>query len=154
MRRVKYSLILLLVLGTVSSVSAQSEDVEQFQWLVGNWKGNHNDGVFYESWEKADNNTFIGKAYNVVKSDTLFKEQIQIQKIGKFWVYIATIEEGYPVLFTLINSDETKWTFVNYEHDFPQRIVYTQVEEKKLHVLIESDAQGVNVKENYLLDKY
>lgn len=153
MKSVKY-LFLLVVLGTVSSISAQNSDNDQFHWLIGNWKGNHNDGVFYESWVRTDNNALVGKAYNVVKSDTLFKEQILIQKIGKFWVYIATIEEGYPVLFTLINSDDTKWTFVNYEHDFPQRIVYHQIDEKKLHVLIESDAQGVNVKEKYLLEKY
>ena len=153
MKSVKY-LFLLVVLGTFSSISAQNSDNDQFNWLIGNWKGNHNDGVFYESWVRTDNNALVGKAYNVVKSDTLFKEQILIQKIGKFWVYIATIEEGYPVLFTLINSDDTKWTFVNYEHDFPQRIVYHQIDEKKLHVLIESDAQGVNVKEKYLLEKY
>jgi len=154
MKKATITLISFFIVLTINNtLKAQSTDTEQFQWLIGNWKGKYNDGVFYESWTKANDSTFVGAAYNVVKSDTLFKERLQIQKVNKFWVYIATIEDSYPVLFTLINSDDVKWIFANYEHDFPQRIVYTQKEDGKLHAKLEGDLEGVQVKEEYLLEK-
>ncbi|MGE0077470.1 MAG: DUF6265 family protein [Bacteroidales bacterium] len=154
MNRVKLSLILLIVLGTIGIAKAQTEDISQFQWIIGNWKGNHNGGIFLENWAQIDENTLEGQGYNVVKSDTLFREKLHIQKIGDFWVYIATIEENYPILFTLINSDNDTWNFVNYEHDFPQRIVYTKNENGQLHVKIQGETEGVQMKEEYLLEKY
>lgn len=155
MKKTTITLILFFIVLTINNtLKAQSTDTEQFQWLIGNWKGNYNDGVFYESWNKANDSTFVGAAYNVVKCDTLFKERLQIQKVNNFWVYIATIEDSSPVLFTLINSDDVKWIFANYEHDFPQRIVYTQKEDGKLHAKMEGDLEGVQVKEEYLLEKY
>ena len=146
-------ILLLLIFGSTSAV-AQTNEMDQFQWLVGNWKGAQNDGTFFESWTKIDDNTMEGFGCQVVKSDTLFKEYLQIHKVGSIWVYIASIEQGYPVLFSLINSENNQWTFVNYEHDFPQRIVYTKREDGKLHAKVEGETEGAQMKEEYLLEKY
>jgi hypothetical protein len=154
MNRVKLSLILLIVLGTIGIANAQTEDIAQFQWLIGNWKGTQGDATFYESWSQLDNNTVVGKGCNIVKNDTLFRESLQIQKVGNFWVYIATIEDGYPVIFTLTNHFDDTWIFTNYEHDFPQRIVYTKKDDGKLHAKVEGEMEGGQMKEEYLLEKY
>ncbi|KAB2872382.1 MAG: hypothetical protein F9K37_00415 [Bacteroidales bacterium] len=154
MKRVKFFLMLLIVLGSIVRLNAQTDDFSQFQWLIGNWKGTQGDGVFYETWTKINENTLEGKGFHVVKTDTLFREQLQLHKVGKYWIYIASIENSYPVLFTLINSDDEKWIFVNYEHDFPQRIVYTKREDGKLHARVEGEMEGVQMKEEYLLEKY
>mgnify|MGYP000914533339 CR=1 FL=1 len=154
MKRVKFFLMLLIVLGSIVRLNAQTDDFSQFQWLIGNWKGLQGDGTFYETWTKVNDYTLEGKGFNVVKTDTLFREYLQLHKVGKYWIYIASIEDSYPILFTLINSDEEKWIFVNYEHDFPQRIVYTKREDGKLHARVEGEMEGVLMKEEYLLEKY
>ncbi|MGD9978018.1 MAG: DUF6265 family protein [Bacteroidales bacterium] len=146
-----YSSILLFA---TNKLIAQTDGIEQFQWLIGNWKSTQTDGVFLESWSKYDDNTMTGRAYNIVKSDTLFSELLQIHRVGSFWVYIATIEPGYPTTFTLINADADKWIFVNYEHDFPQRVVYTKKEDGTLHAVVEGDMDGIQMSEEYLLSKY
>jgi len=154
MKRVKFSLLLIIVLGTINGVNAQTDDISQFQWLIGKWKGTQGDGIFYENWSKINDYTLEGTGFHVVKSDTLFRESLQLHKVGKYWVYIATIENSYPILFTLIDAFDNTWIFANYEHDFPQRIVYTKRDDGKLYAKVEGETEGVQMKEEYLLEKY
>ncbi len=146
--------MLLIVLGSIIRVTAQPNNISQFQWLIGKWKGTQGDGVFYENWSKVNDYTLEGTGYHVVKSDTLFRESLQLHKVGKYWVYIATVENSYPVLFALIDAFDDTWIFANYEHDFPQRIVYTKRDNGKLYVKVEGETEGVQMKEEYLLQKY
>lgn len=154
MKRVKFFLLLIIVLGTINGVNAQADDISQFQWLIGRWRGAQGDGVFYENWTKINDYTLEGAGCHVVKNDTLFRESLKLHKVGKYWTYIATIENSYPVLFTLIDSFDNTWIFVNYEHDFPQRIVYTKRDDGKLFAKVEGEMEGVQMKEEYLLEKY
>lgn len=155
MKRLKLNCILspVLILFTINVLNAQSPGIEQFEWLLGSWKVKMSEGEVYESWTKQDENTLLGKGYYINKGDTTITEQLRIQKIGNYWTYIPTIRKNHPVLFTLISSGSDIWVFENKEHDFPQRIAYSQKKDGSLLAWIEGEMNGKQMKEEFLMEK-
>jgi hypothetical protein len=122
-----------------------------FDWMAGEWSGTFNGASISEVWTKKDGYTFEGKGYVVSGNDTVVRETLLIQKIGKHWVYIAGINERNPVLFTLESPQGAgEIAFANKEHDFPQRIVYIQKENGEMHAKIEGKVMGKRKREEYI----
>ena len=146
--------LLLVTLLLVSfSLNAQTNGIEQFSWMLGSWKGNTGEGELYESWVKQDQNTLIGKGYYIVKGDTTTREKLRIQKIDNYYTFIPIINNNYPALFTMVESENNKWVFENKEHDFPQRVVYSLKENGSMLAWIEGELNGEQMKEEYLFEK-
>ena len=145
-----FAFIILLV--NVTS-TAQNKSIDQFEWMLGDWKGKTDKGDIYESWVKEDENTMIGEGYYVVKDDTVVVEQLCIQKIGNYWTYIPIINKSIPVLFTLIEVENDIWIFENKEHDFPQRVIYSRKTDGSMLAWIEGEMNGKRMKEEYMMEK-
>jgi hypothetical protein len=135
------------------NLNAQTEGIEQFSWMLGNWKVNTDKGEGFESWIQQDEHTLIGKGYYIVKGDTTIYEKLRIQKIENYYTFIPIIGNNYPVLFTLVESGNNKWIFENKEHDFPQRVVYSRKGENSMLAWIEGELNGEQMKEEYLFEK-
>lgn len=143
---------LLLVCFSLAA-NAQQNPAPHFEWMCGKWMGEIDGGRFCEEWKKVDGQTFEGRGYFIEENDTVVKELLRIEKIGRHWVYIASINDGRPHLFTLVENSETTWSFENTEHDFPQKITYSAQPDGKLLATVEGASNGNHQQEKYLLEK-
>ncbi|MDQ1351293.1 MAG: hypothetical protein QG657_1595 [Acidobacteriota bacterium] len=139
-------------------VSVGSTDLKDFNWLVGQWQGQVNEATYYESWIQSRQDTLEGSASMVDRSGkTTFSEKLRLEKIGSHIVYIASVNNQPPVLFTLIGVtrelNRPRWVFENREHDFPQRIIYTREASDSLTAAVEGLQNGKEEKEEFHLKR-
>jgi len=150
MKQIVNSILLLVIWA---SAFAQEKDIDQFSWMLGEWRGAQGQAGLYEKWDKIDEFLMLGEGYYIVNGDTVIREILRIQKIGRFWTYIPIINKGKPVMFTLIESEPGVWIFENKEHDFPQRVVYSQKTDGSLFAWIEGEQKGQFMKDEYAMQK-
>jgi hypothetical protein len=141
--------------GIAVPVEGES-DLQDLQWLVGQWKDQLGKNTYYESWKSTNYGTLEGSASMVnPQGKTILTEVLRIEKIGSHVVYIAAVKKNQPVLFTLIDTSEEnnkpKWLFENREHDFPQRIIYTRESPDSLVARVEGVHKGKKEKEEFRL---
>lgn len=110
------------------NVMGQDSGVNQFDWMIGTWRGDMGKGTFTEVWERKNDQLLIGQGYYIAGKDTLMYEDLRIQQFGAYWAYIPMINNGAPTMFVMIESKDNSVVFENKEHDFPQRIIYTRKE--------------------------
>lgn len=143
-----YGLILCLF---GPALQAQFVKADSIDWLIGNWKGRSQEGIVIEKWKRMDNDSFIGEGYIVVQGDSVVREHIVMMPFSKFWVYIAQVNQQPPVLFTLVKNENGKLIFENKEHDFPQRIMYSRLDEDRLKIRVEGYVGRTLNKDEYEL---
>lgn len=115
---------------------SQNKTENIFSWIEGNWKLNSTSELSFENWTIVNDSTLSGKSILISENDTV-AEILRIERIGKNWVYIATVNQSKPVLFSLIENANNVYEFENKEHDFPQKIVYKLIQDDLLLVWIE-----------------
>lgn len=131
------SLIVILLLISISSLNYAQMD--NFDWLLGEWMMDMENSYIVESWEKISENTFEGESNTInSKNDSIiFSESLRLLKMGDNIFYIAKVpQNNLPVAFKKIFSDDKTITFENENHDFPQKIEYLKIEEDSLMVTI------------------
>jgi hypothetical protein len=139
-----------------SSCTNGEEKINQISWLVGTWEGiDDNELVFVEVWTKGSGNWMDGKGATLAPTgDTLFKETLKIELVEGTPYYVATVPQNPgPVLFRLVEGDESHCVFENLDHDFPQRIVYTLETNSTLHVRLEGVENGAPKTESLNFEK-
>ncbi len=116
-------------LGLISFMAiACTPAIKIFDWLSGTWEMPTKRGVMVEKWEHFEKNNMKAESYRISDGQKVPLETIEIKwENGDFW-YIPTVpdqNEGKPVPFKMVSIDgNSKFTFENLEHDFPQRIIY------------------------------
>ncbi len=134
----------LTLLGLLfAMVSSQDKDTdsnpfEKLSWIVDRWISPPGESITYENWVKLDDTTFSGESHTIKNGDTIFTEQLKIEKIGEDIYYTAVAKHNPgPVHFKLVELGENKAVFENPEHDFPKRIVYMLKDDGSLYARIE-----------------
>ncbi len=118
--------------------------LEQASWLLGEWRNSTPRGVLYEAWRVKDDSTYTGRSCFVVGKDTVSAEVVDLEMRGGKLLYIPTVRDqnnGQPITFTETTVTEKEMIFENPEHDFPQRITYTQINQDSLLAVV-SGMQG------------
>jgi hypothetical protein len=99
-------------------------------WLTGCWANKSGKTTSYELWKKINDTLYEGKSFTIKGDDIAVDETMQlVERENDLW-YIPTVKaqnNGKPVPFKLISSDNKQLVFANPEHDFPQKIAYTQI---------------------------
>lgn len=131
------TIIITFILTLFTNMNSDKID---FDFLLGKWVLETKKGFIYEEWEKVSDTLYIGKSY--VKNDEEITplESIELVKIDNNYFYIPTVinqNEGKPIKFKLVSSENETFTFENLEHDFPQRIIYKKSDGKTLYARIE-----------------
>lgn len=121
---------------------AQLPQAHELDWLCKTWKGSLGKQVFYESWKQVNAGAWTGIGFRLEEGDTIIQEQLRIQAIGDFLVYISIVGKQQPILFTCINWENNHWVFENKEHDFPRYIYYTMNADGSLEAGIEGEQDG------------
>ena len=139
----KNFLFLISILLIFSYASSQDKNLmdERFQklsWIIDRWISPRGESITYENWNKVDDTTFSGESHTIENGDTVFTEQLRIEKIGNDVFYTAIVKHNPgPVHFKLVELCETKAVFSNPEHDFPSRIIYMLKDDGSLYARIE-----------------
>jgi len=116
-------------------VKSQSTD---FKWLTGTWKVDSDKSEKYEVWQM-DGNRLKGEGYSIKEGHKQVFETLFLEEFAGQWAYIALPEGQKITLFALSSQDSNVYTFENYEHDFPQRIIYHYNGDRKIKVSVEAD---------------
>lgn len=124
-----------------SSISGEKyEKIAQLNWLLGTWTNDAGEEFSQETWSKENDSTFTAFSFKQIDGKTVFAETMALeQKGGRLLLTVATANEieSAPVTFSFISSGEKQFTFENKNHDFPERIIYTNPVKDSLHAWIE-----------------
>lgn len=113
--------------------------------LVGLWRMETSKGPLFERWERFDEVTLAGESFRISEDDTIRLESIRLVSRPEGIFYIPIVEnqnDGQPVSFKLISSDDNRFVFENRQHDFPQRIIYSIVTKDSIVARIEGISKG------------
>lgn len=144
------------VVVMLAGCTSAEEKMDQLKWMSGTWEGiDENELVFVEVWQKGSGNWYDGKGATLTPDgDTLFKEVLKIELVEGVPYYVATVPENPgPVLFKMVEADETHCVFENTDHDFPQRIEYTLETKSTMLVKLEGVENGKPKTESLSFEK-
>lgn len=129
---------------------AQTPAMKDLSWILGQWQIKGEGYTVYENWKKGDGGSYAGEAFVLEGKDTIVREIIKIEMIGEKMVYIAQVNDGNPVLFTLkAGSTVNELVFENMEHDNPQRVVYQHKSKDAMYAYTEATIEGETLKDEY-----
>lgn len=98
-------------------------NIGQFQWLVGQWKGT-NDKIVLDEWRQSNNETLEGRGFGQVDGDVVFLERMKLQQIGQNLYFMVDLFGAEDLLkYKLISFDGQQATFENTKGPFPNQVV-------------------------------
>ena len=132
--------------------STEKNEISSVFWLVGEWV-NQKDGQFSkETWVRLNDSTLSGFSYIQIEKDTVFAENLTLSQQGGALLLTVTAfnqNNDAPVTFTKISSKNKTFVFENKAHDFPQRIIYTQPSQNRIHAWIEGKVKDTMKKVDF-----
>lgn len=136
-------LLLSFPLFLLFSCSSKKDDLGQFSWMSGKWKGRSGGFLFYEQWSAAEGNCMSGYGCEISAEDTVFSEKIVLEQRGESFYYTPDVKEnGAPVDFKFTGADHDSLIFENPAHDFPQRIIYFHTAADSMYACIDGKNKG------------
>ncbi|NHM08351.1 hypothetical protein G4D82_14070 [Flavobacterium sp. CYK-4] len=102
-------------------------DKTEFDWLVGKWirKNDKDSKQTFENWTKKSNTEYLGLSYTLLKNDTVWKENVVLNKVNNKWQFAVTgNEDKQPTIFKLSKLNDSIFEFENKENEFPKVIQY------------------------------
>ena len=141
-------LLSILTLSACESPAKQTADtnsVESFAWLVGNWKRT-NDEVpqqTYENWLKSNENLYVGHGFTLIEADTVWQEFIKLEKGNNTWSFkVIKQNDSVAIIFEASEIGDKWFTCFNLKNEFPSHIKYVR-EDDKLNALIWKDSMSI-----------
>jgi hypothetical protein len=117
-------LLVLLMLLTVSPLSAQAPAVTQLAWMAGCWRLESATRVVDEMWMAPAGGVMLGTGRTVVKGRAVEHEFMQIREDAGRIAFVARPSGQAEASFAAITIGEREVIFENPAHDFPQRVIY------------------------------
>jgi len=155
MKNAIYILVLVLTLASCQK-SKEVSKIVVADWLLGNWENKLEDGDLLENWKKVNDSLYDGESYFIKGKDTLHFEKIQMKQEGETLYYIATVKgqnNDKPITFVRNDTIEKQLVFENPEHDFPQKIAYSQITKDSIVIQISGIQQGKASSERFSMKK-
>lgn len=140
-----YLILFLLVLFIIYLYLPKKQDINQLEWLVGQWQRIDlpQGQSAIEKW-KLNESAFQGIGISFKGNDTTFVEHLKIVKIDHDLFYVAEVSHNdAPVFFKIELKAEDGFVCSNPKHDFPKKIDY-QLNDSLLKVVISGDGREVS----------
>ena len=129
-------------------------NLNNLNWLAGQWEGIQGNGINHEEWEIINEYELKGKAYMIKKGEIINVEMLKLHSDETGIYYTADVSHNpAPVSFKLTLQNGNTFVFENPAHDFPQKITYEKKEENTLAATVEATINGKTRKIEYLLKK-
>ena len=128
-------LLLLAIVSCKNQEANEKDKIKSANWMLGKWSAKTDDGILSESWKQLNDSTFQGESFFIKEKDTLHFESILLQQKGEELIYNATVKgqnENKAVAFKMTAGTEKQLVFENPKHDYPQKIIYTQINKDSL----------------------
>jgi hypothetical protein len=109
-----------------------------------------------EIWKKVNDSIYNGESYFIKGEDTLHFEKIQMKQKGEDLFYIATVKgqnNDKPITFKHNDTIPKLLVFENTKHDFPQKIMYSQIRKDSIVIQISGIQQDKPSSIRYSLKK-
>jgi hypothetical protein len=155
-QKITLLLLLLALISCKNSGSNEKDKIKEARWILGEWESKSADGNLSETWKKVNDSTFQAQSYFIKEKDTLHFESITLQQNGEVLSYNAIVKgqnSDKPVSFKLTNSTEKQLIFENPKHDYPKKIIYTQINEDNLVAEISGTLEGKATSEKFAMNK-
>ncbi|WP_312192585.1 DUF6265 family protein [Sphingobacterium sp.] len=113
-------------------------------FLEGTWKVDNKEQ--YEEWGRTNENELKGLSYELKNGQKIVSEYLKLTKINDRIIYTALVvgqNNNQEVSFELTYQDST-YTFVNEEHDFPNYIRYTPITTNRLRITVEGKSGKIS----------
>lgn len=149
-------LLLLTIFSCKESDANELEKMKAANWILGNWENKSVDGNLSETWKKVNDSTFEAQSYFIKEKDTLHFESIILQQKGEELTYSTMVKgqnEEKAVAFKLTTTTEKQLVFENPKHDYPQKIIYSEINPDSIVVKISGIQQGKPSSEQYSMKK-
>ncbi|RTZ05611.1 hypothetical protein EKL98_06715 [Flavobacterium bomense] len=149
-------LLLLTIFSCKESDANELEKMKAANWILGNWENKSVDGNLSETWKKVNDSTFEAQSYFIKEKDTLHFESIILQQKGEELTYSTMVKgqnEDKAVAFKLTTTTEKQLVFENPKHDYPQKIIYSQINPDSMVTKISGIQQGKPSSEQYSMKK-
>jgi hypothetical protein len=130
--------------------------IRQMEWIIGKWENITRDGSLYEIWTKTNDTIYSGRSFMIANNDTVFSERISLELKKNELFYIPTVcdqNNAQPITFKLVSNEKNEIIFENKEHDFPQRIIYTNSNPDSLYARVEGNDNGKFRKEEFFMKR-
>ncbi|HET8803962.1 MAG TPA: DUF6265 family protein [Aequorivita sp.] len=121
------------------------EKIDQLQWLLGTWTNESGEEFSQETWSKENASSYTAFSFTQVGKETVFSETMALEQKGDsllLTVVTANQQDEKPVTFKMVSLENRRFTFENKNHDFPERIIYTNPAKDSLHAWIEGTVNG------------
>ncbi|MEL6941189.1 MAG: DUF6265 family protein, partial [Bacteroidota bacterium] len=128
--------------------------VQSFDWLLGVWKGNVENGTSVEKWQKG-RDAFYGTGYVVQNTDTVFMERMKLVQKGDDWYYVLQLDAySNSLAYKLAYYSDQQAIFTNREGKFPKQVVLQRNAENEFSTqLVSSDGIILSPRELDFLTK-
>lgn len=140
-----------LVVPTPASAQADSTlvpaGVEAAEWLAGCWEAASADGQdsAEEQWMAPRGGLMVGMTRSVSGGEARGYELVTIRTDADgLLIYHAEPSGQAPADFPARSIEAGRLEFVNPEHDFPQKIVYVQMDEDFIHAVVFAKADDAD----------
>lgn len=127
MKSMSILILFFCSLSTCHEATAQSNQINQVEWLVGFWNRTNvkPDRLAHERWEKISDTELSGWGISLRNGDTTFVEKLKIfTKDGTLYYQADVPENPAPVSFAFTSITKNGFVCENPDHDFPKKIEY------------------------------
>lgn len=115
------TIVLFFNLLTFCTSKKEHAFPDSMLWLTGQYADTSIQ--FFESWALMNDSILTGSGFQMEGGDTVFKEQLSIEKRDRQWQYIVKADSS-ETAFDLTNQPGDSLVFENRENEYPKRITY------------------------------
>ena len=130
------------LLALLVSACEHKPDLNQFNWLLGEWELAGKDTNTYEFWEPISDTLYEGYNFIIHDQDTNIKEHLWLESREGKVIFSAKVyghNENKRIFFDLDLTNMKVARFVNHNHDFPTVIEYHKTGKNYLEVLVRNE---------------
>lgn len=105
---------------------------KNFEWILGEWnRTNDKEGQnTYEHWVQIAGDIYLGFGFTLAGQDTIFKENLSINKAEDVWRLSVAGVNADTVHFEITEWTNNHFKSQNKTHDFPKFIQYELKDDK------------------------
>ena len=107
-------------------------------WMEGTWVTDRGEDRVEEEWGESESDLMSGANRVIRGGDTVFSEQLRIERREAGIYYLATPEGQETTSFEMVQMSPARVVFENPAHDFPNRIIYWLSMDGRLHARVEA----------------
>ena len=133
----------LIALSLLASTGAQAADpMSRVAWLQGCWAVEGAEQGTGEQWSAPAGGAMVGAGRRVRGGKMVEAEFMTLRDIDGKLAFVALIPGQKELAFSLRPGEGEELVFENAAHDFPQRVMYRQIDGSRLHARIEGQMKG------------